>query len=196
MGTEKHALTAVITAACLAVAGAACREAGILRESMKSTTRALQPGDIAPRLAHPDTAGALFDLAADHISGRSWVLVFCPGDRDNAEAALSEFAPVNGALQTLGTGIVGVCAAKPDGEPGWGSRLPFPLLIGVDEATFHAYGVETAAVSHEASPVTVLLRPNGHVVAILSGPAQAAAGLAIPWRGRSTSGGRGTANQP
>jgi peroxiredoxin len=163
---------------------------------MKSTMRALQPGDIAPRLAHPDTAGALFDLAADHISGRSWVLVFCPGDRDNAEAALSEFAPVNGAFQTLGTGIVGVCAAKPDGEPGWGSRLPFPLLIGVDEATFHAYGVETAAVSHEASPVTVLLRPNGHVLAILSGRAQAAAALAVLWRSRSTSGGLVTAHHP
>ncbi len=147
---------------------------------------ALQAGDLAPRLVHPDTRGSVFDLAADHIAGRFWALVFCQGDSGDAEAALKEFASVYGVFQASGAGIVGVCPAKLEGEPERRSSLPFPLLLGVDDAIFRAYGVQTANVGPEVSTVTVLLRPNGHVLDILSGDAQATVALAVLTRSRDT----------
>ena len=150
--------------------------------------RPLHVGDIAPRLVHPDAQGSVFDLAADHISGRFWALVLCPGDRGHAEAALAEFANVHDMLQTSGAGIVGVSAAKAEGEPEQRPSLPFPLLLGVDDAIFRAYGVQTANTGHGVSTVTVLLRPNGHVLDVLSGDAQATRALAILTRSRATDG--------
>jgi peroxiredoxin/predicted 2-oxoglutarate/Fe(II)-dependent dioxygenase YbiX len=148
--------------------------------------RELQVGDLAPRLVHPDTRGSVFDLTADHIAGRFWVLVFCPGDGNDADKALEKFARVYAAFEASGAGIVGVCATKSAGDPERRSSLPFPLLLGVDDAIFRAYGVQTATAGLEGRTVTVLLRPNGHVLDILSGDEQAAAVLAILTRSRDT----------
>jgi predicted 2-oxoglutarate/Fe(II)-dependent dioxygenase YbiX len=122
--------------------------------------------------------------------------VFCQGDRAEAEAALEEFASVYDAFQASGAGIVGVCAAKSEGDTEPRSSLPFPLLLGVDDAIFRAYGVQTANASCGVSTVTVLLRPNGHVLDILSGDAQATGALGILTRSRDTDGVRVNASHP
>jgi peroxiredoxin/predicted 2-oxoglutarate/Fe(II)-dependent dioxygenase YbiX len=150
--------------------------------------RALQVGDIAPHLVHPDAHGSAFDLAADHIAGRFWVLVFCQGEWSAVESVLKEFASAYDAFQASGAGIVGVCAATSDGEIGGRSSLPFPLLLGVDEATFRAFSIQPASAGSQVGAVSVLLRPNGHVLDILSGDAQATAALAILTRSRATDG--------
>ena len=77
-----------------------------------------------------------------------------------------------------------MCAAKSEGDTEPRSSLPFPLLLGVDDAIFRAYGVQTANASCGVSTVTVLLRPNGHVLDILSGDAQATVALAVLTRSR------------
>jgi peroxiredoxin/predicted 2-oxoglutarate/Fe(II)-dependent dioxygenase YbiX len=157
--------------------------------------RTLQVGDIAPPLVHPDTRGSVFDTRADHIAGKLLAIVFCEGDVSAAAAALTEFARVHDAFQASGAGIVAACTTE--GEPARRLNLPFPLLLGIEEATLRAYGVPTLRTSPGMSAaVTVVLRPNGHVLDILSGDSQASAALASIRRGGAANGGVVTAPHP
>jgi predicted 2-oxoglutarate/Fe(II)-dependent dioxygenase YbiX len=164
---------------------------------LMSSMRRLQVGDIAPPLVHPDTRGSVYDTRADHIAGNFLAIVFCQGDLGAAAAALTEFASIHDAFHASGAGIVAACATGSEGEPVRRLNLPFPLLLGIEEATLRPYGVPASNASHGMSPVvTVLLRPNGHVLDILSGDSQAAAALASIRRNRDANTGLVTAQHP
>lgn len=161
-----------------------------------SPLRTLQVGDIAPPLVHPDSRGSSFDTGSDHVAGKFLAIVFCQGDPSAASTPLAEFARLHDTFQASGAHIVAVCTAKPEGELDHLSHLPFPVLLDVGEATLGAYGIRPNAGPNVNAVVTVLLRPNGHVLAILSGDSQAPAVLARIDRCRDASAGPGTSPHP
>ncbi len=162
-----------------------------------SSVRTLQVGDIAPPLVHPDTHGSVYDTRTDHIAGKFLAIVFCQGDEGAAATALTEFASAQDTFQTSGAGIVAAWAAESGGDPIRRLNLPFPLLLGIEENILRAYGVPTSGASPGMSPVvTVVLRPNGHVLDVLSGDSQAAAALASIRRSRDANADLVSASHP
>jgi peroxiredoxin len=121
---------------------------------------ALSVGDIAPGCALPAQDGGHVDISSDAIAGNPLVLVFCSGDAIEVARALGEFTAKRERFVAAGARLFAI--TRPATAPPPGSRAPFPVLLDADGGVFKRFDADGA--SHV---VTVVLRPNHHVMAIL-----------------------------
>jgi peroxiredoxin len=127
-------------------------------------------GDISPPCALPGLDGRIVDIHADAIAGNPIVLLFFPRFSDVATGTIAELAASQQSFIDAGARVFVVTRDGP--EIVQGQDVPFPVLLDHRGDVFRAFGADT----HDL-PTTVVLRPNRHVLAILtSAPMAQAAG--------------------
>lgn len=137
----------------------------------------LQVGDLAPRFVFTDSRGMPFDLHADSIAGRIIVVVFYRTSPATINV-LGQFAEFHAAFEELGATIVAVGFEDPNETINLnGTPWPFTMVPGPTTDLFHAYGANLEPCSLTSPTMTVLIRPNGHVLHILNGASQASDAL-------------------
>jgi peroxiredoxin/predicted 2-oxoglutarate/Fe(II)-dependent dioxygenase YbiX len=128
-------------------------------------------GDILPPFVGPDVDGTLVNLDSDALAGRPRLLVLLPDA--NAPATLAALANLSAwaeRLAGLDVRVFVIAPLEPHQAKVWDAaqNLPFPVLCDPGRAVFKRLAPPT---SQSGGPVIVslLLRPNRHVMAVLAG---------------------------
>jgi peroxiredoxin len=123
----------------------------------------LSAGDIAPQCKLLAAEGRTVDIRADDIAGNPIVLIFCARFSEAAAAALAGIVAARQSFSDAGAKLFAV--TLDDAKAARSSKVPFPVLLDSDGTVFRAFGADTSEL-----PTTLVLRPNGHVMAILKSP--------------------------
>ena len=133
----------------------------------------LAAGDIAPRLVLPDQDGQSVDLADDTWAGRPTVLLLLADPAsDSAAAGLKRLQGALAALQGAGAQVLALTTGLADQVKSLASALElgFPLLADPTGQAFESCGlVARDGVLDPTLAVCLVLRGNGHVMAVLEG---------------------------
>jgi peroxiredoxin len=125
----------------------------------------LDAGDIAPSCALRTLDGSLVDIRADDIAGKPVVLMFCP----QISSAMAEAIPaaVDALPAYTAQGALLFAVTRDGTEAASTSSIPFPVLLDANGQVFTAFGAGL-----HGPPTTVVLRPNQHVLAVLTSAAR------------------------
>jgi peroxiredoxin len=133
----------------------------------------LSLGDIAPPCALTTPDGQTIDLRGDAVAGHPLVIAFWPRfDAGAVKAAMASLSAVLPALQDAGARIFAVTLAN--ARAALEAKAPVPVLLDRDGKVFAAYGAGT-----RDQPITVVIRHNNHVYALLKGEAGGQAEAAL-----------------
>lgn len=126
------------------------------------STRALAPGDVAPRWDFRDRSGGLVDLTQDWIAGNWIVLCLHPTAHASASFGSEKLGSFSQALHALGVRYFAVVVD--DGKASQGLPDGLPVLIDHQNRMTSQLGLSPPR------PLTVVLRPDGHLAQFFDGP--------------------------
>ena len=120
----------------------------------------------------PAVDGTQVDLGSDDIAGNPIVIIFCPTFSEAVVDALKELIAAQPSFSAAGARLFAIAIDDPKaaGQP----NIPFPVLLDRDGTIVGAFGADGREI-----PTTVVLRPNRHVMAILTSPASGQATEAL-----------------
>ena len=127
-------------------------------------------GDILPSFVGPDINGTLINLDSDALAGRPRLLVLLPDANAPAtQSALSDLAAWADRLAGLDVRVFVIVPLAPPQAKVWAAAqsLPFPVLCDPAKAVFKRMA-PPATQRQGPAIVSLLLRPNCHVMAVLA----------------------------
>ncbi len=122
------------------------------------STRALAPGDVAPKWGFLNASGQVVDLTQDWVAGQWIVLCLHPETRAPGDVAAADLVAASDTFQALGVRFFVVRAE--------GSRCvdaALPVLIDHHDAMSAQLGLSPPR------PLTIVLRPDGHFAQFFNG---------------------------
>jgi peroxiredoxin len=134
-------------------------------ERAKATV--LSVGDVLPAIRLISHDGKPFALDSDDVAGNYLLLLVLDGPTTTApRALLDRYKQVVADVAAAGCKIFAITPLKSQDNAALARdlELPFPLLSDPDRAVFALFGAAGGS-----SPVTVVVRPNRHIMALLSG---------------------------
>ena len=127
----------------------------------------LSVGDVAPPFGLPTDSGGAFDLYGDDVAGQFVALMFCPDGVLDAIDQVKGFADAHESLRQNGVVVAVVSHEAPSVLFRRREELQLPFELLSDNERKLIAGYDIAAGENEPHPITVLLRPNQHVLAII-----------------------------
>lgn len=130
-------------------------------------------GDIAPAFQAPEPNGSMLNLADDSVSGKPQVLVFLRDAReDEARRMLAGISAWSDRLSGLGCETLLILPLTPPEARACQREQALPFRILCDPAGEITRRMTPQLFEPKGPPaVTVVLRPNRHVMAVLEDPA-------------------------
>jgi predicted 2-oxoglutarate/Fe(II)-dependent dioxygenase YbiX/peroxiredoxin len=141
-----------------------------IQQSAKQQGAGIVVGDIFPAFEGPDVSGQMINLDSDALAGRPRLVVLLrdPGAPE-VKAALADLCVWSERFASLDMRVFVVAPVEVQAAKAWaeGLVLPFPVLCDPARAVSQRLAPSLARQDGPAI-VSILLRPNRHVMAVLA----------------------------